>query len=89
MIKSYAVVSKNSGNVVGRFVVHPGHPLPKNMNNQNLGFMKDDVIHSSEEVFLSSTKGNMEKLEALCAEQNDHCCVIDGLGYGYDLLFVQ
>lgn len=89
MIKSYAVVSKNTGNVVGRFVVHPGHALPQNVNKQSLGFMKDDVIHSSEEVFLSSTKGNMEKLEALCAEKNDQCCVIDGVGHEYDLLFLQ
>lgn len=89
MIKSYAVVSKATGNVVGRFVVHPGHALPKNVNKQNLGFMKDEVVHSSEEVFLSSTKGNMDKLEALCIEQADQCCVIDGVGHGYDLLYVQ
>lgn len=89
MIKSYAVVSKNTGNIVGRFVVHPGQDLPKNLNNMTFAVVRKDkhdeaTISDVEDVFLSSSKGNIDKLEALCEVNVDQLCVIDGKDFGYE-----
>lgn len=84
MIGVYAVVSKESNEVVASFVTHPGQSLPKNINNLTLGYVEDDKVVGTETVFLSSNKGNIEKLKALQVEHGDQLCVIDGEGFGYD-----
>lgn len=89
MIKSYAVVSKNTGNIVGRFVVHPGQDLPKNLNNMTFGVVRKDendeaTVSDMEDVFLSSSKGNIDKLDALCEVNDNQLCVINGKQFGYE-----
>lgn len=85
-INIYAVVSKTTNEVLGRFVNHPSHPVPKHINNMTLGYVKDGKLLSTEAVFLSSSKGNIDKLEALSLEKNDQLCVIDGVKYELDVI---
>ncbi|EPP7234248.1 hypothetical protein ACTOJ1_001190 [Shigella flexneri] len=84
MIGVYAVVSKESNEVVASFVTHSGQSLPKNINNLTLNYVEDDKVVGTETVFLSSNKGNIDKLEALQREHGNQLCVIDGKGFGYD-----
>lgn len=78
-----AVVSK-SGEVLGRFVIHPGNPVPANRNNLKVAIVVNDEVLETHEAFLSSTKGNMDKLDALCKATGDLNCVIKGSGFGYE-----
>jgi len=88
MISVYAVVSKESNDVVGCFVKHPGHPVPKNINNLSLAYVEEDKVVGKEQVFLSSNKGNMDKLEALCIEKGNEMCVIEGRDYDVDIVLL-
>lgn len=84
MIGVYAVVSKESNEVVASFVTHPGQSLPKNINSLTLDYVEDDKVVGTETVFLSSNKGNIDKLEALQREHGNQLCVIDGKSFGYE-----
>lgn len=84
MIGVYAVVSKESNEVVASFVTHPGQSLPKNINSLTLDYVEDDKVVGTETVFLSSNKGNINKLEALQREHGNQLCVIDGKSFGYE-----
>lgn len=84
MIGVYAVVSKESNEVVASFVTHPGQSLPKNINSLTLDYVENDKVVGTETVFLSSNKGNIDKLEALQREHGNQLCVIDGKSFGYD-----
>lgn len=78
-----AVVSK-AGEVLGRFVIHPGNAIPANRNNLKVAVVSNDEVLETHDAFLSSTKGNMDKLDALCKETGDLNCVIKGSGFGYE-----
>lgn len=80
----YAVVSKESNEVVASFVTHPGQSLPKNINSLTLDYVENDKVVGTETVFLSSNKGNIDKLEALQREHGNQLCVIDGKSFGYE-----
>lgn len=84
MIGVYAVVSKESNEVVASFVTHPGQSLPKNINSMTLDYVENDKVVGTETVFLSSNKGNIDKLEALQREHGNQLCVIDGKSFGYE-----
>lgn len=84
MIGVYAVVSKESNEVVASFVTHPGQSLPKNINSLTLEYVENDKVVGTETVFLSSNKGNIDKLEALQREHGNQLCVIDGKSFGYE-----
>lgn len=84
MIGVYAVVSKKSNEVVASFVTHPGQSLPKNINSLTLDYVENDKVVGTETVFLSSNKGNVDKLEALQREHGNQLCVIDGKSFGYE-----
>lgn len=84
MIGVYAVVSKESNEVVASFVTHPGQSLPKNINSLTLDYVENDKVVGTEAVFLSSNKGNIDKLEALQREHGNQLCVIDGKSFGYE-----
>ncbi len=84
MIGVYAVVSKESNEVVASFVTHPGQSLPKNINSLTLDYVENDKVVGTETVFLSSNKGNIDKLEALQREHGNQLCVIDGKSFGYE-----
>lgn len=84
MIGVYAVVSKESNEVVASFVTHPGQSLPKNINSLTLDYVENDKVVGTETVFLSSNKGNVDKLEALQREHGNQLCVIDGKSFGYE-----
>jgi len=84
MIGVYAVVSKKSNEVVASFVTHPGQSLPKNINSLTLDYVENDKVVGTETVFLSSNKGNIDKLEALQREHGNQLCVIDGKSFGYE-----
>lgn len=84
MIGVYAVVSKESNEVVASFVTHPGQSLPKNINSLTLDYIENDKVVGTETVFLSSNKGNIDKLEALQREHGNQLCVIDGKSFGYE-----
>jgi len=87
-INVYAVVSKETNEVVACFVSHPGHPVPKNINNLTLAYVENDEVVGTEQVFLSSNKGNMDKLEALRLEKVDQMCVIEGRDYDVDIVLL-
>lgn len=84
MIGVYAVVSKESNEVVASFLTHPGQSLPKNINSLTLDYVENDKVVGTETVFLSSNKGNIDKLEALQREHGNQLCVIDGKSFGYE-----
>ena len=84
MIGVYAVVSKESNEVVASFVTHPGQSLPKNINSLTLDYVENDEVVGTETVFLSSNKGNIDKLEALQREHGNQLCVIGGKSFGYE-----
>lgn len=84
MIGVYAVVSKESNEVVASFVTHPGQSLPKNINSLTLDYVENDKVVGTETVFMSSNKGNIDKLEALQREHGNQLCVIDGKSFGYE-----
>ena len=44
MIGVYAVVSKESNEVVASFVTHPGQSLPKNINSLTLDYVENDKV---------------------------------------------
>ena len=80
----YAVVSKESNEVVASFVTHPGQSLPKHITSLTLDYVENDKVVGTETVFLSSNKGNIDKLEALQREHGNQLCVIDGKSFGYE-----
>ena len=46
--------------------------------------VENDKVVGTETVFLSSNKGNIDKLEALQREHGNQLCVIDGKSFGYE-----
>lgn len=86
-IKSFAIVSKLSGDVVGRYVVPPGQRSP-GFGHLKLAYMVDGEVSSCDVVYISHTKGNMSRLEKLCKKNNSPCCIIIDSSYDYDLLML-
>ena len=84
MIGVYAVVSKESNKLVSSFVTHSCQKIKKNINSLTLDYVENDKVVGTETVFLSSNKGNIDKLEALQREHGNQLCVIDGKSFGYE-----
>lgn len=83
-----AVVS-DSGKVLGRFVVHPSNPIPKNRNNLKVVVVSGEEVIETHQAYLSLAKGNIDELNKICSETKDLHCMISSSDYDADLVLLK
>ncbi|WP_429037951.1 hypothetical protein [Aeromonas media] len=84
MKKLFAVVSSVTGKVVGKAMVDAyGKQM---LNDLTLGFLNGENLSKTEIVYLSSSKGNLDEVEANFSSPEQMC--ICGSAYGCDLVLL-